>query len=715
TAIKSPNNMAKIDSVRLAQLAVFKFLILTVNGEILSLEQKLKTSINSQAQSTNKFEATENLVAVAKNKGSIAYRVLHRLFTQIERIESGRMRSLRKTLITNASGVSWPIPREALFNPLLQLSNILGEDMAMYSYSILFMYNDIYTDGISNIININRCIVEVFRDFLPAWVQPEPESKKILNRLDKGNLPGFVKTEIILNKFMTEEEYKQPYNTQEPVYRASSGSYCSWLDDPNNLVRLLSLTAATDQFGNRPGIEMKDNDTAERWRLFMRNMREDLVQRVINLDISQDIVASYLTPGVCRNLPSNTSPWMVYRYLTGKEERQKIINSIVSNCLPQPTPASVTKILDAAVIETKKVSKEGVRRYIGKMLIDFLILRRDLKLAYKTFEAMDQVSIHLDAKQQSLSRANGQLCTFILRDETPQDTRIVSHVILKADLRGSTKVTKELRERNLNPATHFSENFFDPITDAIQSFNANKVFVEGDAIILSILEKSNSPGDTIVAWACGMGMDILDIVASNNSVSARYNLPLLELGLGIAFINEEPTFLHDGDRQIMISSAINLADRLSSCAKGLRDAAFAKNRPFRVEVLLPPAGSDATAGAKTDVLRYNVNGIEMDEAAFNKLQTEINLRPLYFKLGGKVEKIYGGRYPDCKGNLRWLVIRESPMHNWIDGGISKHPAPEKRFFYEVIVDKALIDKVRAKFSSGKSERDPRDSEISNLE
>jgi hypothetical protein len=120
-------------------------------------------------------------------------------------------------------------------------------------------------------------------------------------------------------------------------------------------------------------------------------------------------------------------------------------------------------------------------------------------------------------------------------------------------------------------------------------------------------------------------------------------------------------------------------------------------------VLLPPEGSDATAGAKTDVLRYNVNGIEIDEAAFNHLKIEIALRPLYVKIAGQTETLHVGRYPDRSDRMRWLVVRESPLHVWEWGQISKHPAPGKRTFYEVIVDQDLVDKVRAKLG-GREER-----------
>ncbi len=83
-------------------------------------------------------------------------------------------------------------------------------------------------------------------------------------------------------------------------------------------------------------------------------------------------------------------------------------------------------------------------------------------------------------------------------------------MVLKADIRGSTEITHQLMQKRLNPATHFSLNFFGPITKLLERFNAHKVFVEGDALILSVLDTGGMGGQSmIVAYACGLACQIL--------------------------------------------------------------------------------------------------------------------------------------------------------------------------------------------------------------
>ena len=274
-------------------------------------------------------------------------------------------------------------------------------------------------------------------------------------------------------------------------------------------------------------------------------------------------------------------------------------------------------------------------------------------------------------------------------------------MILKADVRGSTRIISELRTKKLNPATHFSQNFFNPINEYLADFGAGKVFVEGDAVILSFLEYTGSAQRWLgVAHACGMASRILEVVARQNALNRRHGLPELELGLGIAFSDEEPIFLYDGDQQIMISPAINRADRLSSCAKVLGTTEFAETvRPFRVEVMLPAESVDLPASSKTDVVRYNVNGIEMDTAAFSKLKSELVMQRMDAKVVGCATRFHVGRYPDLTGRMQWLVVRESPMRLWEGGEVSEKQAPGRRF-YEVVVEPSLITLLRSKLRSG---------------
>ncbi len=156
-------------------------------------------------------------------------------------------------------------------------------------------------------------------------------------------------------------------------------------------------------------------------------------------------------------------------------------------------------------------------------------------------------------------------------ERVKEEKPIISHVILKADIRGSMDITHTMRVRGLNPASYFSLNFFDPISEILGDYDASKVFIEGDAIILSIFENEDTAqGWYSVARACGLAVNMLHIVRQYNVKNQKHDLPVLELGIGICYKQSPPAFLFDGDSRIMISHAINLADRLSACDKKLR-------------------------------------------------------------------------------------------------------------------------------------------------
>jgi class 3 adenylate cyclase len=695
-AMRQRQRLSTADWTRLAQLALLKLLLQLVPAKLQELRRSLESSRDAERAlaSGRRLEYHDRLVILAREEWAVAYRVYQRLFRLVTRLESGPLRRLRKSLL----GVSWPVPREALFNALLQLPGLLAGEEMMHHYPILGMGES----GIIYLDALNRCIVEVFRDYLPTWTQPgqrgvgEGASQQgggralhIIDRLDQGGLRGFLETEIVLSQLLAAEEYKKPQY--------------SWLDDPDNLALLL---ASDGDLGEElEGAAPHWYRAGKHWRHFKHAVQEELVERLERTDITQRILASYWVPRLCQDLAGVVPARLIYEYLINRQGRRQLLRRLAADKQGLDITA-VSRALDLAVGEIRQQSRASRRAYLMRILVDFLALRRDLKLAYKTFEAMDQIRICTDHDDISLSRANGLLYEFRMQDEQQEEQqRICCHTILKADVRGSTRITAELRAGRLNPATHFSQNFFNPINELLSDYGATKVFVEGDAVILSFLETSGDAQSSLsVARACGLAGRILEVVARQNVLNRRYGLPDLELGLGIAFADEEPTFLYDGDRPIMISPAINQADRLSSCAKVLRAAAFAqRGRPFRVEVLIPAEGSDATAGAKTDVLRYNVNGVELDEASFEKLKTELVLHRLDFPVSGKAERFHVGRYPDRRGRIQWLVVREAPVRVWDGGQISNRQAPGRRF-YEVVVDATLLTLIRAKLRPSREDR-----------
>ena len=123
-------------------------------------------------------------------------------------------------------------------------------------------------------------------------------------------------------------------------------------------------------------------------------------------------------------------------------------------------------------------------------------------------------------------------------------------------------------------------------------YGAQKVFLEGDAIILAILERAGEPG-LAVSRACVLAREIIEIVRGYNELMQRSGMPGLELGVGITLQESAPLYLMDGEHQIMISEALNQSDRLSSCNKRARKVMESLAGPFHVYVFQAAGTDDA--------------------------------------------------------------------------------------------------------------------------
>ena len=103
---------------------------------------------------------------------------------------------------------------------------------------------------------------------------------------------------------------------------------------------------------------------------------------------------------------------------------------------------------------------------------DFFRLHRDLENFKLLKQALDRISLVDDEKTIALSKTNNTLYEYLLPQEQMLDLEtkpVTSHVILKADVRGATLITSQLRESGLNPASYFSLNFFNPISEIVFS------------------------------------------------------------------------------------------------------------------------------------------------------------------------------------------------------------------------------------------------------
>ena len=179
-----------------------------------------------------------------------------------------------------------------------------------------------------------------------------------------------------------------------------------------------------------------------------------------------------------------------------------------------------------------------------RFLRDFLRYHRDLRRLEALNSTMDSGNLIGNWKMRELSAMNGTLYEFLLPEEQkPSEDKVLRHVILKADIRDSSRLTRSLLEQGMNPASYFSLNFYDPVNKLLAKYGARKVFVEGDAIIVALLEHEGE-APLAVSRACVLAREIIDIVRGYNHLLERAGLPALELGTGISFQDSAPMYLH---------------------------------------------------------------------------------------------------------------------------------------------------------------------------
>ena len=672
--------------IQLLQYSVWKFLLQEVRTEVTGLRERLQEAsrLEDHQASGKTLEIHQRLVALARDEFAIRYRVCHRLFADIFQLESVQLSKLRQSVL----GTAWPVPVPYLFNPVLQLPSVWADEQLMGHYTLVCTDKE----DLDSFGRVNRLVTSLFAPFIPEWQQglaaPAPatadgdgsELSSMKLRVDQGGLNGFLEVEMIIGRALQEEEYQ--------------GGRVSWLDSPTNIDRLLySVEPRKSNRFELSGKNIKPLWSDAEWPEFHHMLLQNLFHAFEESGLDQEVIGCNAAPTVYESLGGEVPVRLICQFLAGKVTRRDLSRRLSSMKQVSDVPQAL-KVMDQALLGVKHMPVVNRRRRLVSFLKEFAALRRDLKQAYLIHRAMDSIRLVGYPDEVELSRKNGTLQDFALREElAPQEQSIRHHVVLKADLRGSTRIIEKLREQGLNPASHFSLNFFEPITKLLPGFGAKKVFIEGDAIILSTFEYEDTPFQWLcVSHACGLAAKILQVVDRQNLKNLSIGLPELELGLGIAFSDEAPTFLRDGDHEIMISPAINRADRLSSCSSLIRQSPFGQSLDRGVEVVAPAVEALLYKDDGSGLLRYNVNGIELDERAFGKLCGELALKPV--RLGGEdgEDRYHAGRYPDIEGSMHWLVIREAPVRR-LNRDCTTTEDPEQRRFYEVVTDGDLISRV----------------------
>ena len=410
------------------------------------------------------------------------------------------------------------------------------------------------------------------------------------------------------------------------------------------------------------------------------------------------VVASYEAVPLLAEYSPRINAQQLKNALISREERTRVEKLIVEQgkVSRDSLQAAVQRVASCKGAERGKVA--------ARFLRDFMRYHRDLRNLEALRSAMDNVNLIANDKMRQLSSMNGTLYEFLLPEEQkPSEEKVLRHVIIKADVRDSSRLTRSLLERGMNPASYFSLNFYDPVHKLLSKYGASKVFLEGDAIILAILEREGEPG-LAVCRASVLAREIIEIVRGYNQLLERAGLPGIELGVGISYQDSAPMYLMDGEQRIMISDALNESDRLSSCSKRVRKSMKAMETPFNVYAFQTVSDADVEDGPDDFILKYNLNGIRISEAAFQRLKQEISLElsPLDLPKAWEGEEfhLWSGLVPVGNDIFRNIIVRGSRMPQ-IDPHNFSVQLWTERWYYEVCSNPAIDAKLEGNARAGK--------------
>jgi hypothetical protein len=408
--------------------------------------------------------------------------------------------------------------------------------------------------------------------------------------------------------------------------------------------------------------------------------------------VMSSVIASYEAVPLLAQYSPPINPQQIKNALISREERKRVETLLEEHgkLSPAGLHAAVKKVENCRPADRPKIA--------GRFFADFTRYHRDLRRMEAVVAAMENVNVLGSERFRELSAINNTLYEFLLTEEQkPAEEKVVHHVILKADIRESTTLTRTLLEKGLNPASYFSLNFYDPINKLLPKYDAKKVFIEGDALILALFERDGEPA-LGVAQTCVLAKEIIQVVTAYNERSLSAGLPSLELGIGISYQDSAPMYLMDGSKKIMISKALNESDRLSSCSKGVRR--LLEDRELLFNVFSFKAVEDEDTGGNPDefLLRYNIGGIHINEAAFQKLRGEISLQAFDLQVPMIWQKstvrVYAGVVPLGQGSFHQIIVREGSITHEDARDFSFKQVTD-RHYYEVCTHPKIYQAIEA--------------------
>lgn len=572
------------------------------------------------------FKLKEELAEIKYNQKRLLLRVGEELFQIMAGVHDRSMRNIRESNFQSEH----ILPDNFFLNPMLLTDNVVDDIFLIEAYALFGQRSE----DPDNYQNLKSMIYDLLG-----------ETDLNHKSTNGGDSSG---------------DSKKREEQEESILKTERNPLDPWIMEVDNIDRMFNNFHSQQQYRRANKNREAENILGE-----LRSQMK-IQEKLLNLfyhefkkrGVMRRIVAAYEMISVYGNYCPPMRPRQIREFLANSSSRKTTVRQMKGRKSTSLLPLYKT------IRQMRKCSAREKKQYLLHFLKHFSQYHRDLHNCRLLKSAMDTINLIREEKILMLSRENRSLHEFLLPDEKVQEEKpITNHAIIKADIRGSVDITYMMKTQGLNPASYFSLNFFEPISEILFDYGGFKEFIEGDAIILSIFEHEDTPqGWYSVARACGLAIRMLHVVQQYNVRSQKHNLPILELGIGICYNDSPPMFLFDGNSRIIISPAINLADRLSGCSRMLRKRLKNQNLIFNLFVYESVSEEEIADTVDDLSLRYNVNGIELNQEGFAKLSREINLKSIAYKLNNNENvTLFTGKVPTLTGKYQRLVIREADV------------------------------------------------------
>lgn len=673
-AIRKSKSSSEVQIDFLAQIAIVKMLREEIHGQFEILITRIKNIIRGceiqyHQDLDEVFKAKEELSHILQNRESIIRNASKELFQYLTEVQRKDLEEMRETNF----GVESLLPDNVLSNPILQTENPYNQFFTIQHYDIVISRRVEDPDNYVALLLLVR---------------------SLLSTIDKKDLAGAK---------LSRRRAPIPGQEDEVLGNARPGArdlkIDCWIKQVDNINVLINCFQSNDRhkiLKKQKGVK-KELRNLKKLAKKQRKLLNFFYRKFHKAGLIERIAASFEMRPVYLDYCPPLVPQEIIDFLISPN-RRKIVSSKLKRLRKFYDKPFPLRPLRKTIKNLMRLTTRKKKEYLIRFLNGIARYHRDLQNHSILKDIMDRVNLTSEEKIMRLSRENNTLYEFLLpHEQVLEEKPIRSHVIIKADVRGSTYITHQMNLRGLNPGSYLYLSFFDPISEILSEYGAVKVFIEGDSIILSIFERENTLEERYgVARACGIAVRMLIIVQRCNAKNRKYKLPILELGIGISYQNTPPAFIFDGEKRIMISPAINLAHRLSCCTRSIRKIMDKNKRPFNLYVFQTEPEQGTASTTDNLFVRYNVNGIELSASGFEKLSEEIKLRVIEGVIPNLQEekvKLYTGKFPTVTRKYQRLVIREAQIPEVVPDELSIiRMTPRK--YYEVCSNPKVYEYVR---------------------